>query len=104
MKNNTSISNTLRLIWNDWYKIIGDNCHIMPVNGELLNALRSGVDQTEPMDFPWTHPEVSNASVTFTFGCVSSSSGYGAIVIVPSLDEVIVGQRSLDMTCEQSAY
>ena len=54
---------TLCLVRNNRNKIVGDNSHIMTVNGKLLYTLRTSIDQPKAMLFAGRELEAGCSSV-----------------------------------------
>ena len=78
---------TLSVVRNDGDEIVGNDCHIMTVDGELLHPFGTTIDQAQSMDFPRRKSEVCNACIAVTFGFVASSH-QRAVVIIASLNQV----------------
>lgn len=68
-------------------KVVSDDGHHMVVNAELLDALRTRVEDAKKMGFAAGEMEFGEASVVGTFG---SSCRVSAIEIHLAVDEVVV--------------
>jgi hypothetical protein len=71
----------------DGDKVVGDNCHSMIVNGELLKTFGSGVDQSQTVSLSRFKPELRKTRIRNASGAIESER---AIEVHLPIDEIIV--------------
>jgi hypothetical protein len=81
---------TLRRVWNDGHKVIGNDRQIVTIDTKLLYSLCSCVDQAQTMDFARTEPEVGDSCVVAAL-CLITGGYLGAVEVVSALDQIVVG-------------
>jgi len=74
----------------DWYKVIGNDSHVVAINTESLNALRSSIDQSQSVRLPSGELEFRDSSAIRAGSGIPSSHG-GTIEVHLSVYEVVVG-------------
>ena len=73
----------------DWHEIIGDDGHVMAVDGEALDTFGTAVDQPEAVLLSGVELELGDASV----GRAGLAAGdEGAVVVHLPVDEIVVGE------------
>jgi hypothetical protein len=74
----------------DWYKVIGNDSHVMAINTESLKALRSSIDQSQSVGLPSGELEFRDSSAIRAWSGIPRGHG-GTIEVHLSVYEVVVG-------------
>ena len=77
----------LGLIRYDWNEIIRHDRHLIPVNTELLNPLRTRIDQTQPVFLPRLELELRQSRVINARRAIGHER---AVIIHFPIDEIII--------------
>ena len=80
----------LRLIRYDWNEIVRHDRHLMPINTEFLNPLRTRIDQAQPVPLPRLEPELRQSRVIDARRAIGHER---AVVIHFPVDEIIIALR-----------
>ena len=76
------------LVWLDGHKVVRNHGHGMIVNGKLLNAFTSGIDQSKTMGLAGLKPEFRDACIR---SACSTGRDLGAVIVHFAVDKVVVG-------------
>ena len=71
----------------DGDEVVGDYCHVVAVNAELLSPFRTRVYEAEPMDFVCLEFEFGDASIG---SARLSVSNFATVIVHFSVDKVVV--------------
>lgn len=74
----------------DGDEVVGDDGHVVAVNGEALDTFGASVDQAETMNLASGELELGHASISGAGGFVTGSNG-GAVKVHLAVDEIVVG-------------
>lgn len=70
----------------DWNKIIRDDSHDVIVDGELLNAFGTAVDESQPVLLSGLEPEFGYSGI----GCAMGAVDKRTVVIHLAVDQVVI--------------